>query len=113
MNVIQYVWARTSFVGFHYWADAPDEVKFLRDAHRHVFHVKLSVATSKDREVEFLTLKRRLDVYLREVYEGQTFPASCERIAKTLMNHFNADIVEVSEDGECGATVVRSEEEGN
>jgi hypothetical protein len=30
---------RTSFVGVHQWKDAPDEVAFLRNLHRHVFKV--------------------------------------------------------------------------
>lgn len=100
-----YVWVTTQFVGFHRWKDAPEEVKFLRDYHRHIFHVKLAVqVTHNNRQVEFFTLKKELDTFL-ELYKDQYFEESCEMIAQTLLKRFGARIVNVSEDNENGATV--------
>ena len=104
------VWVTTSFVGFHYWEQAPEEVAFLRNVHRHVFHVKATVDVShSDRDVEFFILKRNLNIYCQK-FEGTTFTYSCEQLAAFLGDWLQADnfvvrSVEVSEDGENGARV--------
>lgn len=98
------VWATTQFEGFHRWKSAPDSVAFLRDWHRHLFHVRLGVQVEKhDREVEFLTLKTQVDEHLAKYWKGQKFESSCEMIAADLLQRFQASFVEVSEDGENGA----------
>lgn len=103
------IWVTTSFVGFHYWSDAPDEVDFLRNVHRHVFHVKVCVeVTHCDRQVEFFLLKKDVNKHCQELFEGRTFPYSCEMIAQSLvglLNQYKVLWVEVSEDGENGARV--------
>lgn len=100
------VWITTSFVGHHRWVDAPPAVVFLRQWHRHVFHVRLGVQVSRhDREVEFFQLKARVNDYLRQFWEGRHFEDSCESIAASLLVAFDAVFVEVSEDGENGAVV--------
>lgn len=104
MTTCTMIWIRTQFVGFHRYRDAPDEVAFLRDWHRHVFHVRLGVqVTGLNREVEFFTLKKRVDNYLT-AYANKQFESSCEQIADNLMKVFGACLVEVAEDGENGAT---------
>ncbi len=105
------VWVTTSFVGFHKWENAPEEVSFLRHYHRHVFHVKLGVSVShNDRDVEFFTLKKELDQFVKGVYElRKYFLDSCEQIAQSILEHFkNSVFVEVSEDAENGARVERA-----
>jgi len=100
------VWIQTSFEGFHRWKDAPEKVAFLRNYHRHIFDVKLGIeAVHDDRAVEFFLLKGDVDEFINENYQGRYFEYSCEQIAKRLLTKFNADFVEVSEDGENGATV--------
>lgn len=100
------VWVRTTFVGFHRWAAASGAVAFLRDWHRHVFHVRLGVPVfHNDRDVEFLTLKTELDGYIDSYYRGRRFESSCETIAEDLLSRFSGLWCEVSEDGENGATV--------
>lgn len=102
------VWVTTRFEGWHRWKDAPDECAYLRDYHRHLFHIRLEVAvTGNNREVEFIGLKACLDEYLRFRYAGQRFESSCEQIAEDLLKRFEAVSCEVSEDGENGATVRR------
>lgn len=106
------VWIRSSFVGFHRWRDAPADVAFLRNYHRHVFYAKVGVKVGHmNRDVEFFQLKRRVDSYLAEHFQMQYFEASCEMIAADLLKQFDAVAVEVSEDNENGATVLRTEGE--
>lgn len=111
----------TDFPGLHHWADAPNEVSFLRSPHRHLFHVKVSITEDHDRhkdsrETEFLLLKAFVDNFLVRSWPtvspgvkdlGTT---SCENIAaqiyEYLMNKgYAVDYVEVFEDGENGARV--------
>lgn len=100
------VWITTKFAAFHRWASAPDPYAFLRDYHRHLFHVRLGVSVGHgDREVEFFDLKARLEEYLRESYTGKQFELSCEQIASEILIRFRGCWCEVSEDGENGATV--------
>ncbi len=100
------VWVSTIFEGFHRWLDAPEDVKFLRDYHRHIFEVRLGAEViDANREVEFFQLKRKVDKFILDNYEGNRFEFSCEQIAEALLKEFEADFVEVSEDGENGAIV--------
>ncbi len=100
------VWVQTQFEGFHRWKDAPRAVSFLRNFHRHIFKVKLGVEVGHgNREVEFFDLKDRIDDFLKVHIRANYFDFSCEMIAAILLDTFNASFVEVSEDGENGATV--------
>lgn len=102
------VWVTDCFEAWHRWSTAPDDVAFLRNYHRHLFHVRLGVEVGHgDREVEFFQLKRQLATHLTETWAGRYFEASCEMIAQELLDKFTAAYVEVSEDGENGAAVVR------
>jgi hypothetical protein len=103
--MITYVWVTSEFEGYHRWKDAPDDVAFLRDFHRHIFKVKLLIeVTHNNRDVEFFQLKRKLKRELL-IWNNQKFEDSCEMIAAQLLRAFNAAQVEVSEDGENGAIV--------
>lgn len=104
--LLKQVWITTQFVGFHRWKDATGEQSFLKDWHRHVFHVKLSVlVTDSNREVEFIDLKNKVDDFLQRRLSQGKFEYSCEQIAEQLLKYFQAHEVTVSEDGENGATV--------
>jgi len=100
--VPHYVRVRSQFVGWHKWKDAPDDVAFLRDFHRHVFKVELVVPVRHgDREVEFFTLQKQLDGFLARNYAGRKFLESCEQIAENIgVNFLHSHEVTVSEDGE-------------
>lgn len=102
--------------GTHNWPNCPfDEVAYLRDTHRHVFHIKAyKLVTHSDRDVEFIMLKHKIQDYLIDTYYTEpnlcVFGAkSCEMIAEELINRFDLSRCEVSEDGENGA-IVTSEE---
>ena len=105
------IYITTNFTGFHCWPAAPEEVSFLRDLHRHVFHVKVAVrVTHDDRDVEFFKLKKDADAVIKLLaveLETACRQMSCEMmagfIARSLMSGYNVSSVEVSEDGENGA----------
>ena len=100
------VWVTTQFEAFHRWKNAPNDVSFLRDYHRHIFHVKVGVEVSHgDREIEFFQFKRKVERRVECVWKGKKFDGSCEMIAEDLRAYLGASFVTVSEDGENGATV--------
>ena len=102
------VWITTRFVGFHRWLKAPEELAFLRNWHRHVFHIRIAVKViHNDRQIEFFTLKKEVDEHIAKHYTNHSFPYSCEQIAQRLLEQFEAVHVEVSEDGENGALVTK------
>lgn len=119
------IFCSTSIVGFHRWPDAPADVNYLRNLHRHLFGIQVEVSVIEhDREVEFHMLKRQVESWLwlmkdpaprtGDFTEGTgeiIFGArSCEMIASALLNELrNAYpgrafyLVTVDEDGENGA----------
>lgn len=105
------IWVTTQFEGFHKWENAPGEVAFLRNLHRHIFKVKVMIdVRHDDREIEFFMFKWMLEEIVREQFEKKEV-GSCEMIAAQILNWLmkkypDRDIVvEVSEDGENGARV--------
>ena len=110
------IFIKTSFEACHRWKDAPPAVSFLRNYHRHVFHVKVELQVShNDRQLEFFMVRRSVDRFLKKIYAGRSFDASCERIATTIFEWlwFTAEVpvlsVEVNEDNENGAVVYKPE----
>jgi 6-pyruvoyl-tetrahydropterin synthase len=108
------VWITTEFVGFHRWPEAPDEVYYLRNLHRHLFKVKVTVPIEEDRQIEFHMLKADVDSALAESMlrsDNNRSTFSCEQtaelLAKAAIGHYAIAWAraEVSEDGECGSTV--------
>lgn len=107
--MITQVWITSRFEAFHKYPDAPNEVKFLRNSHRHVFHVQLSVYTEKSREVEFFLLRKDLDRIVRPLNKQNLDSLSCEGIAVLIATKlafkYSLASITVSEDGENGATL--------
>jgi NTP pyrophosphatase (non-canonical NTP hydrolase) len=118
---------RTQFEGIHCWPEAPEEVKFLRKRHRHIFQLRANVEVEhNDRDVEFIMLKHRVDSWLIEKATAETLGEntnkyglvwhmgrmSCEQVAEEaigVIQQFVGDqrtiTVFVSEDGENEAMV--------
>lgn len=110
---------KTSFEGIHCYPEAPVEVAYLREPHRHIFGVCVEVEVfDDDREIEFIMLKHRIDEYIFKQCGGRSVwymgRMSCEQVAKgivrmlfeSLSNPTNRYIaVTIDEDGENGATV--------
>jgi 6-pyruvoyl-tetrahydropterin synthase len=104
------IWITHRFPAFHKWEKAPKEVAFLRNLHRHMFHVKVWLEVQhEDRELEFFMVKRKL-VDFCDGFEGRTI-GSCENTADNIKAFMQMEYpkrgieVEVSEDGESGAIV--------
>ena len=57
--------------GFQRWLDAPKEVAFLRNYHRHLFNIKLAIVIDNDREVEYFIALHKLELFIQEYIEGQ------------------------------------------
>jgi hypothetical protein len=100
------VFVTTQFEAIHNWPGCPfDEVAYLRDPHRHVFHIKAyKKVNHDDRDVEFIMLKHAINNYLITKYPLRLFGAkSCEMLARELIEVFQLSKCEVSEDNENGA----------
>lgn len=121
MNTSTLIFVTAQFEGWHCWPEAPEQVSYLRQLHRHLFNVKVFVKVgTPDREVEFHMLKgwvkecigRRLEPMTRRVSHDVVQSASCEMLAHALRAQLVAEHpqlvvtgVLVDEDGECGALV--------
>jgi hypothetical protein len=87
------------------------DVSFLGYPHRHIFHFKVAIEVfHDDRDIEFIQFKR----WLENLYGKGTLELdykSCEMIATDLYQQINArypnreTTIDVSEDGENGATM--------
>jgi len=76
-----------SFNARHFYMDATDRVKFLRELHNHTFFVTTQIETKGlNRELEFYLVKEYLKDFLLG-YEGAEFSFSCEMIAKQVYEH--------------------------
>jgi hypothetical protein len=91
-------------------------VSFLGYPHRHIFHFKVTLGVlHNDRDVEFILFKRELEaLYGNGVLQMDS--KSCEMLAEELIGYISANYpmrnisVEVSEDGENGATLTYSKD---
>lgn len=112
---------RTIFVkftkeGIHKYPAAATEprladVSFLGYPHRHIFHFRVTIAvTHNDRDIEFIQFKRELEGLYGTGALQMDFK-SCEMLAEDLVDYISKKYphreieVEVSEDGENGATL--------
>ena len=97
-----------SLEGFHRWENAPKEVAFLRDHHRHLFYFELhKQVTDLDREIEIILFKREVMTWLNCFFgtpcNFETM--SCEMIAELLMKKYDLTYCSVLEDNENGASL--------
>ncbi len=101
---------KTQFEAFHYWKEAPEEVKFLRNPHRHLFQVEVQIPTTEDRELEFFIVKKKLDTMIALYWKDKEFSYSCEILAEKIKKEVDllyktCCLVKIFEDGENGAIV--------
>ena len=95
------------FAAVHQWSACPiPEVSYLRERHRHEFHIKaVKSVTHTDRDVEIIMLKQSIQEFLKKeitFFMGET---SCEMLAMQILKKFELHSCTVLEDGENGATV--------
>lgn len=112
----KYIVVRTQYEGIHRYKDAPEQVKFLRDYHRHIFNVEAKLEVfHNDRELEFIMVKQAIntyfDTFLNEFDVYEMGDQSCEMIAENLIKFLKTKygkrkiVVSVFEDNENGAIV--------
>lgn len=100
---------KTSFPATHRWSKCPlKSVKFLREEHRHVFHLTFKFkVTHSDRDIEFIDMKQTIDRIIQERYAYQNLgETSCEQIGDFFLEMFTGYglfYVSVFEDDENGA----------
>lgn len=114
MAVNTTVWTRVELPGFHRWPNAHPPREYLRDRHRHLFHIEVEVPVRHDeRDVEFHDLQDLIRSWWGPRREWGA--ASCESIAKALFAHLRDEHgirptrITISEDGESGANLVVAE----
>jgi len=74
---------RTQFEAIHRYPDAPEPVNYLKEYHRHMFHVEAEIETfHDDRELEFIMVKHSIDKYTSN--SQNVGCQSCEQIAKRI-----------------------------
>lgn len=72
------------FEGFHLYSGAPSEVEFLKNLHRHLFNIKVTIeVTHEDRELEFFIVRRQLIDLVNRLYPNRIV-GSCEMMAKDI-----------------------------
>jgi len=109
-----YIEIKFCFEGFHFWKDAPKDVSFLRNLHRHLFHVSVVVKVDHlNRDIEYFQLKRKAIKFTPKLQKILKKGASCEMIACELSEYIYRVTkspyirVKVSEDGENSSIVER------
>lgn len=110
----RYIVVTLQVEGIHSWPECNlPEVKYLKDPHRHIFHIKaIKEVNHNEREIEIIKFKGLINDWLTGnfgFYNTSTaidFGAnSCETIAEILVDEFKLLSCEVLEDGENGAVV--------
>lgn len=110
MTSISFVWCTNEIEMIHHYPEAPVDVKFLSNPHRHMFKTKVEIeVTHNNRDIEFIQLKRDIDDMLKTFkssHDGTSF--SCEVLADKLYYWLENSYpdrkiaISVSEDGENG-----------
>lgn len=108
-----------NFKGYHKYAEAPRNVSFLSNMHRHIFNVKTIIEVfHNDRDIEFFQLQHEIEMFVKnryrkvwEQYIDGIYIESCEALAESIIKHLHEKYpdrhvcVEVWEDNENGAIV--------
>ena len=94
--------------------DYGKEVDYLQYKHRHNFVIECTLAVSHtNRDKEFICLKHEIQEWLNENFYNEDYKCidfesmSCEQIGEMILNIFECEMVEVSEDGENSAIVTK------
>lgn len=80
--------------GFHRYLNAPDEVRFLSDNHRHTFIIKAGyLVEDLNREKEIFIERDFIKTYLTETYGSpcEFGEMSCEMIATEILEYASED----------------------
>lgn len=111
-----YITVRNQFDAIHKYENAPDEVDYLRNPHRHTFYITSKIQTfHEDRELEFYMVKDFIHEQIPALFDALNEKMSCENIASFIVEcltqkycteQFREMEISVSEDQQNEATVV-------
>lgn len=74
---------RTQFEQYHCWPTAPDVVDFLRNLHRHIFHVEVKIQQfHDDRDIEFILFNKEVQNLIK-IYDWKPY-TSCEMMGNFI-----------------------------
>lgn len=111
-SLLKMIGVTVKMEGYHRWPNAPEEVAFLRNEHRHVFEITVHIDIETARQAEFFMVQRQLKLFVEHnclIHRGSTL--SCEEIAEYILTNFSISydvrLVKVSEDGENYAIVMK------
>jgi len=110
------IWSIVRFqkIGFHKYPDAPEEVSYLREKHRHIFFIEVWVEQKhNNRDIEYHILKKQCISEWDMLFRKEDMEsASCEKMATDLWYDLAQDFnyerqlkVSVFEDNENGAMI--------
>lgn len=101
----------------HRYRDAPAEVQYLRNLHRHMLNIEVTVEVfHTDREIEFYMMKDKIDKAVKNHQFDDN--ASCETVAVFLMDVITSSYgsnrfrkIKVQEDNNGYATYIKEANE--
>lgn len=106
-----FVEIKTNYEFLHCWKNAPEEVSFLRNLHRHIFYVTVKMEVfHNDRDIEFFMLKNDINKIIDDSKKTWLQTISCEQMGLDIINKlkqkYNRNIcIKISEDNENSAIV--------
>jgi hypothetical protein len=110
-DVDAYIFVTFKFEAVHSHLDAPKEVYFLRQPHKHIFNVRVDIEIFYDEDIKFIALKRFLEkLPIENDLNNQSCEMICDFFQEAINHQYNKTSlpnrfisIEVSEDGENGA----------
>ena len=85
MDLKTFIQVRSSSEFIHFYPDAPEEVAFLREPHRHILQISAEIEVfTSDRELEFIIVKRELEKWLKQLELTTPTSRSCEDIGLSI-----------------------------
>lgn len=109
----KYICVKNKFISYHKYENAPQDVCFLKNLHRHLFYVTTKIQVfNDDRELEFFMVQNNVDKIIDNMNRVMNDNKSCEQMASFIITELQKlystnryYCVEVSEDNENSAIV--------
>ena len=109
IKMVNYIWITTQKEMFHRYPNAPKEVDFLKQRHKHMMKFKVSIEIyENDREIEFFIFKKQIETILEEYNDIGNW--SLEQLSDEIRNKLRKPYInrmlqiEISVDGVNGIT---------
>lgn len=85
----KYIVVKNNYEGIHRYKDAPVEVDYLRQYHRHIFNIETKIEVyDEDRELEFMIVKHLIQQFISEKKKGGFYwimdNLSCENVCSMI-----------------------------